>query len=337
METNEGGLYLQNKITVGIIGYGNLGKGVHKAISQNADIELAAIFTRREPEQLAEGADGIRFEHISAVERYKGKIDVMILCGGSATDLPEQTPFIARMFNTVDSFDTHAKIPEFFAAVDESAKQGGTLSVISTGWDPGLFSLNRLLAEAILPEGKDYTFWGKGVSQGHSDAIRRVSGVKAGVQYTVPIESVIQRIRAGETPDLETREKHLRQCFVVAEEGADREKIRQEIVAMPNYFADYDTTVTFITEEELQANHQGMPHGGFVIRSGITGEGTKQIVEFGLKLESNPEFTASVLVAYARAAFRLRAEGHTGAKTVFDIPIGYLSPKSPEQLRRELL
>ncbi|MFC3342258.1 diaminopimelate dehydrogenase [Paenibacillus abyssi] len=324
-------------IKVGIVGYGNLGKGVEKAIAQNPDMELVAVFTRRQPEQLQSNGEGVRFEHISAAEQYKGKIDVMILCGGSATDLPEQTPAIAAMFNTVDSFDTHAKIPEFYETVHAAAKQGGNLSVISTGWDPGLFSLNRLLAEAILPEGTDYTFWGKGVSQGHSDAIRRVPGVKAGVQYTVPVQEVIDRIRSGETPELETREKHLRQCFVVAEEGADQEQIQETIVNMPNYFADYDTTVTFISEEQLKAEHEGMPHGGFVIRSGITGAGTKQIIEFGLKLESNPEFTASVLVAYARAAIRLSNEGITGAKTVFDIPLGYLSPKSPEELRRELL
>lgn len=324
-------------IKVGIVGYGNLGKGVEKAIRQNSDMELVAVFTRRQPDQLATGGEGVRFEHISAAEQYKSKIDVMLLCGGSATDLPEQTPVIAKMFNTVDSFDTHAKIPEFYAAVDAAAKQGGTLAVISTGWDPGLFSLNRLLAEAILPEGKDYTFWGKGVSQGHSDAIRRVPGVKAGVQYTVPVQEVIDRIRSGETPELTTREKHLRQCYVVAEEGADREQIRETIVNMPNYFSDYDTTVNFISEEELKAEHHGMPHGGFVIRSGITGEGTKQIVEFGLKLESNPEFTASVLVAYARAAYRLGKEGQSGARTVFDIPLGHLSPKSPDELRRELL
>ncbi|WP_188999133.1 diaminopimelate dehydrogenase [Paenibacillus nasutitermitis] len=328
---------MQNVIRTGIVGYGNLGKGVLKAIAQNADMELVAVFTRRQPEQMEASGDGVRFEHISAIEQYKGLIDVMILCGGSATDLPEQTPLIARMFNTVDSFDTHAKIPEFFETVHAAASQGGNVSVISTGWDPGLFSLNRLLAEAILPEGKDYTFWGKGVSQGHSDAIRRVAGVKAGVQYTVPVQSVIDRIRAGETPELSTREKHLRECFIVAEEGADQEQIRSTIVNMPNYFSDYDTTVTFITEEEMKASHQGMPHGGFVIRSGVTGEGTKQIVEFGLKLESNPEFTASVLVAYSRAAYRLSRDGATGAKTVFDIPFGLLSPKSPEELRRELL
>ncbi len=327
---------MTQRIKVGIVGYGNLGRGVLSALAQNPDMELAAIFTRREPAQMS-GEANARFEHISAAEQYKGKIDVMILCGGSATDLPEQTPVMASMFNTVDSFDTHAKIPEFFNAVNAAAKQAGTLSVISTGWDPGLFSLNRLLAEAILPEGKDYTFWGKGVSQGHSDAIRRVAGVKAGVQYTVPVQQVIERIRAGETPELATREKHLRQCFVVAEDGADQEVIRETIVSMPNYFADYDTTVTFISEEELKRDHQGMPHGGFVIRSGVTGQGTKQIVEFGLNLGSNPEFTASVLVAYARAAVRMKNEGMTGAKTVFDIPFGLLSPKSAEELRKELL
>ncbi|WP_206098863.1 diaminopimelate dehydrogenase [Paenibacillus paeoniae] len=323
------------RIKIGIVGYGNLGKGVEKAISQNPDMELVAVFTRRQPEQLS--SNGVTFEHVSAAEQYKGKIDVMILCGGSATDLPEQTPVFASMFNTVDSFDTHAKIPEFFDAVNAAATQGGNLSVISTGWDPGLFSLNRLLGQSILPEGTDFTFWGKGVSQGHSDAIRRVPGVKAGVQYTVPVQSVIERIRNGETPELETREKHLRQCFVVADENADQEVIRETIVSMPNYFSDYDTTVTFITEEQLKAEHQGMPHGGFVIRSGITGEGTKQIIEFGLKLESNPEFTASVLVAYARAANRYSKEGQSGAKTVFDIPFAYLSPKSGEELRRDLL
>lgn len=328
---------MAQKIRAGIVGYGNLGRGVRKAIAQNPDFELVAVFTRRSPEQMNSAGEGVRFEHISAAERYKGKIDVMILCGGSATDLPEQTPQMAAMFNTVDSFDTHAKIPEFFEAVTRTAERAGTLSVISTGWDPGLFSLNRMIAEAILPEGTDYTFWGKGVSQGHSDAIRRVPGVKAGVQYTVPVQQAIDRIRAGETPALSTREKHLRQCFVVAEEGADQEQIRQAIVSMPNYFADYDTTVTFITQEELEREHRGMPHGGFVIRSGITGEGTKQLIEFRLQLESNPEFTASVLVAYARAAVRLHGEGHTGAKTVFDIAPGYLSPKSPAELRRELL
>lgn len=327
---------MQSTIKVGIVGYGNLGKGVQQAIAQNPDLELVAVFTRREPAQLSQDS-AIKFEHISAAEQYKGRIDVMILCGGSATDLPEQTPAIAAMFNTVDSFDTHANIPQFYDSVDAVAKRADTISVISTGWDPGLFSMNRLLAQSILPEGKEYTFWGKGVSQGHSDAIRRVPGVKAGVQYTVPQQEVIERIRAGETPELPTRAKHLRACYVVAEEGADQAQIRETIVTMPNYFADYDTTVEFITEEQLKAEHSGMPHGGFVIRSGVTGEGSRQIIEFGLKLDSNPKFTASVLVAYARAAHRLSREGQTGARTVFDIPLGYLSPKSPADLRRELL
>ncbi|MBN2981390.1 diaminopimelate dehydrogenase [Cohnella algarum] len=323
-------------IKIGIVGYGNLGKGVRQAIGQNPDMELAAVFTRREPAGLQAG-ENVRFEAFSAIESYIGNIDVMILCGGSATDLPEQTPHIARWFHTVDSFDTHAKIPEFFETVDAAAWQGGKLSIISTGWDPGLFSLNRLLAEAILPEGKEYTFWGKGVSQGHSDAIRRIPGVKAGVQYTVPVPEAIERIRSGETPDLQTREKHSRHCYVVAEDGADKERIREAIVTMPNYFADYDTTVTFVSEEELKAEHGGMPHGGFVIRSGTTGSGTKQRIEFGLTLGSNPEFTASVLVACARAGFRLGEQGAVGARTIFDLPLGLLSPKSPEQLRRELL
>ncbi|WP_020618214.1 diaminopimelate dehydrogenase [Paenibacillus daejeonensis] len=323
-------------IKVGIVGYGNLGKGVQKAITQNPDLELVAVFTRREPSQVGQDSS-IKFESISAAEQYKGIIDVMILCGGSATDLPEQTPVIASMFNTVDSFDTHANIPAFYDSVDAAAKRADTISVISTGWDPGLFSMNRLLAQSILPEGKEYTFWGKGVSQGHSDAIRRVPGVKAGVQYTVPQQEVIDRIRSGETPELPTRAKHLRACYVVAEEGADQAQIRETIVNMPNYFADYDTTVDFISEEQLREEHSGMPHGGFVIRSGVTGEGNRQIIEFGLKLDSNPEFTASVLVAYARAAYRLHREGQTGARTVFDIALGYLSPKSPEELRRDLL
>ncbi|CQR55520.1 diaminopimelate dehydrogenase [Paenibacillus riograndensis] len=327
---------MNTTIKVGISGYGNLGRGVHQAIAQNPDMELVAIFTRRDPQQL-QTPPGVHFEHISAADQYIGRIDVMILCGGSATDLPEQTPQLAAMFNTVDSFDTHAKIPEFFQSVNQAALGGGRLSVISTGWDPGLFSMNRLLMEAVLPEGQEYTFWGPGVSQGHSDAIRRVPGVKAGVQYTVPVQAVIDGIRAGDTPKLETRQKHRRDCFVVAQEDADREQIRKAIVNMPNYFADYDTTVTFITQEQLAAEHSGMPHGGFVIRSGVSGNGSKQIAEFGLKLESNPEFTASVLVAYARAAFRLSQEGQRGAKTVFDIPLGYLSPKSAEELRRGLL
>jgi len=321
-------------ITVGIVGYGNLGRGVEMAIKQNPDMRLEAIFTRREPGQ---SASGTKMVHISEVENYKGIIDVMILCGGSATDLPEQGPAFAAMFNSVDSFDTHAKIPAYFEKVHESAVKAGTISVISTGWDPGLFSLNRMLTQAILPEGKEYTFWGKGVSQGHSDAIRRIDGVKNGVQYTIPVQEAVEKVRAGENPELSTRDKHLRSCYVVAEEGADLKRIEQEIVSMPNYFADYNTEVHFISEEELKANHSAMPHGGMVFRSGLTGNGTKQIVEFGLTLGSNPEFTSSVLVAYARAAYKLSKAGQSGAKTVFDIPFGLLSPKTPEQLRAELL
>lgn len=322
------------QINIGIVGYGNLGKGVEKAIRQNPDLQLEAIFTRREPQGVQASVPVL---HISEAEKYVGKIDVMILCGGSATDLPEQAPEFAKLFNTVDSFDTHARIPEYFATVDAAASAAGHVSVISTGWDPGLFSLNRMLAEAILPEGKEYTFWGRGVSQGHSDAIRRVEGVKNGVQYTIPVEAAVAKVRAGENPELTTRQKHLRECFVVAEEGADLARIEKEIKEMPNYFSDYDTTVNFISEEELKANHSAMPHGGTVLRSGRTGENSTQIIEFGLKLDSNPEFTASVLVAYARAAAKLSAQGDKGAKTVFDIPFGLLSPKSAEQLRKELL
>ncbi|MFC3770487.1 diaminopimelate dehydrogenase [Paenibacillus sp. GCM10012303] len=322
------------KIRVGIVGYGNLGRGVQSSIVQNPDMELVAIFTRRQPEGIQ---SSVQMVHMSEIESYIGKVDVMILCGGSATDLPEQGPFLASMFNTVDSFDRHAKIPEYFDAVDGAARKGGHASVISTGWDPGLFSLNRLLAEAVLPEGNDYTFWGKGVSQGHSDAIRRIAGVKAGVQYTIPSDEAVQRVRDGENPELSTREKHLRECFVVAEPGEDLARIEREITTMPNYFADYETRVHFISEEELKQNHSAMPHGGLVFRSGKTGESSKQIIEFGLKLDSNPEFTGSVLVAYARAIHRYAKEGFIGAKTVFDIPFSYLSPKSGAQLRQELL
>ncbi|WP_172254627.1 diaminopimelate dehydrogenase [Saccharibacillus deserti] len=328
---------MQQKIRIGIAGYGNLGRGVRSAIAQNPDMELAAVFSRRDPKSLEQRGESVRFVHMADVERYKEEIDVMILCGGSATDLPEQTPQLAALFHTVDSFDTHAKIPEFYDRVNTAALLSGKLSVISTGWDPGLFSMNRLLAQSILPEGEEYTFWGKGVSQGHSDAIRRVPGVRAGVQYTVPVQTAIDLIRSGETPDLKTRDKHMRDCYVVAEEGADENAIREAIVSMPNYFADYNTSVTFITMDELEREHSGMPHGGFVMRSGVTGTGTKQRIEFGLELESNPEFTASVLVAYARAAYRLAAEGQSGARTVFDIPLGHLSPKSAAQLRSELL
>ena len=294
---------MENKIRVGIVGYGNLGKGVRKAINQNKDIELEAIFTRREVSKVSEN-DNLMVP-ISKIGDFKDRIDVMILCGGSATDLVEQGPMVAEMFNTVDSFDTHAKIPSYFEKMNEVSTASGNLSIISVGWDPGLFSLNRLLGNAVLPNGKDYTFWGKGVSQGHSDAIRRIQGVKNGIQYTIPIEAALERVRSGENPDLTTREKHLRECFVVAEEGADKTKIEEEIKNMPNYFSDYDTTVHFITEEELKREHSGMPHGGFVIRTGETGEGTKQRIEFSLDLGSNPEFTSSVLVAYARAIAKM--------------------------------
>jgi len=323
-------------ISIGIVGYGNLGRGVESAIRQNPDLKLEAIFTRRNPESIDAGTPMVS---ISEIEQYKGKIDVMILCGGSAKDLPEQGPYLAKHFNTVDSFDTHARIPEYFEQVDAEAQLGGNVSVISTGWDPGLFSLNRLLGQAILPEGKEYTFWGKGVSQGHSDAIRRVKGVSNGIQYTIPHESAVERVRSGSNPELTTREKHLRECYVVLEEGADAEAVANEIKSMPNYFADYETIVHFVSAEVLRAEHSKMPHGGNVIRSGQTGQngGNTQLIEFSLKLESNPEFTASVLVAYARAAYRMAQSGQTGAKTVFDVPFGLLSPKSPAQLRKELL
>ncbi|VEF48601.1 Meso-diaminopimelate D-dehydrogenase [Bacillus freudenreichii] len=328
---------MNRKIRIGINGYGNLGRGVESAIKQNKDMELIAIFSRRDPKSVETLDPSVKVLHISEAEKYKDEIDVMILCGGSATDLPEQGPVFAKLFNTIDSFDTHAKIPEYFAVMDEAAKSGNKTSIISVGWDPGMFSMNRLLGEAILPEGETYTFWGKGLSQGHSDAVRRVEGVKAGVQYTIPIEEAVNRVRRGENPELSTREKHLRECYIVAEEGADKDKIEQEIKTMPNYFADYDTTVKFISEEELKKNHSKMVHGGFVIRSGITGDNTNQIVEYSLKLDSNPEFTSSILVTYARAAYRMNQEGQEGAKTVFDVPLGHLSPKSPEQLRKELL
>jgi diaminopimelate dehydrogenase len=325
---------MDKKIKVGIVGYGNLGKGVEMALKQNPDFQLEAIFTRRQASDLSAS---VKTVHISEIEKYKGIIDVMILCGGSATDLPEQAPKIAAMFNTVDSFDTHAKIPEYFDKLDEAAKKAGTIALMSIGWDPGLFSMIRMLSGAVLPDGKDYTFWGKGVSQGHSDAIRRVPGVKNGIQYTVPLEAALERVRSGEDPELTAREKHERVCYVVAEDGADRERIAESIKNMPNYFSDYDTTVNFISEEELKTYHSGMPHGGFVIRTGKTGAGTRQRIEFSLELGSNPEFTSSVLTAYARAAYRLSSEGQTGARTVFDIPLGYLSPKSAVELRKELL
>lgn len=325
---------MTKRIRVGIVGYGNLGRGIELAIAQNPDMQLDAIFTRRDPATISSSTKAYS---IDDAEKFVNDIDVMILCGGSAKDLPEQGPQFAKLFNVVDSFDTHAKIPAYFDEVNASAEASGKVAVISTGWDPGLFSLNRLLFEAILPEGNGYTFWGKGVSQGHSDAIRRVEGVKNGKQYTIPVEKAVQRVRNGENPELSTREKHLRECYVVAEEGADLDRIREEIVNMPNYFADYETIVHFISEEELKANHSAMPHGGLVLRSGKTGQSSTQIMEFGLKLDSNPEFTSSVLIAYARAAYKLANEGQKGAKTVFDIPFGYLSPKSAAELRKELL
>lgn len=326
-----------SKIRVGIIGYGNLGRGVELSLMQNSDMELKAVFTRRDPASLKIITKSAKVCHVDEVENYKGKIDVMILCGGSATDLPKQGPLFARDFNTVDSFDTHAKIPEYFKACNTAALGANTVSLISVGWDPGLFSINRMYGQCVLPKGKDYTFWGKGVSQGHSDAIRRISGVLDAKQYTVPVDKAVEAARSGENPELGTRDKHLRDCYVVAEEGADLAAIEKEIKTMPNYFADYHTTVNFISMEELKKNHSAIPHGGFVIRSGKTGEGTKQLVEYSLKLGSNPEFTSSVLVCYARAAVRLSKEGKSGAFTVLDIAPSYLSPKSGEELRAELL
>lgn len=326
-------------IKIGILGYGNLGRGVECAIKQNPDMELVAVFTRRNPESLSILTKEASVCSISEAADWKDKIDVMILCGGSATDLPSQTPEFASMFNVVDSFDTHARIPEHFENVENAAKAAGKLGIISVGWDPGMFSLNRMYANAILPQGEDYTFWGKGVSQGHSDAIRRIEGVKDAKQYTIPVETALQAVRNGENPQLSTREKHTRECFVVLEEGADAKKVEEAIKTMPNYFADYDTTVHFISEEELKKNHSGIPHGGFVLRSGVTGwDGEhKHLIEYSLKLDSNPEFTASVIVAYARAAYRLHKEGQTGCKTVFDIAPAYLSAKSGEELRAHML
>ncbi len=326
-------------IRIGIFGYGNLGRGVEAAIAQNADMELVAVFTRRDPSSVKLHTAGVPVLHADKAAAMADKIDVMILCGGSAADLPEQTPAMAKYFNVVDSFDTHAKIPEHFDRVDAAAKASGKVAMISVGWDPGMFSLNRLLGEAILPDSKVYTFWGKGVSQGHSDAIRRIEGVADGKQYTIPVEAALEAVRAGEDPELTTRQKHLRECFVVAKEGADLARIEREIKEMPNYFADYDTTVHFISAEELKRDHGGIPHGGFVIRSGRTGFDLehKQIMEFSLKLDSNPGYTSSVLVAYARAAYRMNKEGMHGCKTVFDVPPAYLSPKTGAELRKEML
>ncbi len=326
-------------IKVGIYGYGNLGRGVEYAIRQNDDMELVAVFTRRDPETVEIKTDGVKVCHTDDAKNMTDEIDVMILCGGSATDLPEQTPEMAKLFNVVDSFDTHAKIPQHFSNVDKSAKESGKVAIISVGWDPGMFSLNRMYAGAVLPEGKDYTFWGKGVSQGHSDAIRRIDGVKNAKQYTIPVDSALEAVRSGEMPELSTREKHLRECFVVAEEGADLARIENEIKTMPNYFADYDTTVHFISEEELLRDHSGIPHGGFVIRTGKTGENKENthVIEYSLKLDSNPEFTASVIVAYARAAYKLSKNGDSGCKTVLDISPAMLSAKDGAELREELL
>ena len=326
-------------IRIGILGYGNLGRGVECAIRQNPDMELAAVFTRRDPSSVSILTEGVPVCALKDAKDWTDKIDVLILCGGSATDLPVQTPEFASLFNVIDSFDTHARIPEHFANVDAAAKKSGHVGIISVGWDPGMFSLNRMYANAILPEGNDYTFWGKGVSQGHSDAIRRIAGVKDARQYTIPVESALEAVRNGENPTLTTREKHTRECFVVLEEGADAAKVEKEIKTMPNYFADYDTTVHFISEEELLEKHGGIPHGGFVLRSGRTGweKEHAHLIEYRLKLDSNPEFTASVIVAYARAAYRLHKEGQTGCKTVFDIAPAYLSTKSGEELRASML
>ena len=326
-------------VRIGILGYGNLGRGIECAIRQNQDMELVAVFTRRDPQQVKIQTEGVSVYKVDQITEFQDKIDVLILCGGSATDLPKQTPEYAKYFNVIDSFDTHANIPQHFADVDEVAKANGHVAMISVGWDPGMFSLNRLYAESILPEGKDYTFWGKGVSQGHSDAIRRVKGVKDGKQYTIPVDAALEAVRSGSNPELTTRQKHTRECFVVAEEGADLAQIEHDIKTMPNYFSDYDTTVHFISEEELKRDHSGIPHGGFVIRSGKTGLNKEHnhIIEYSLKLDSNPEFTASVLVAYARAVYRMQQEGMKGCNTVFDVAPAYLSPMSGEELRAHLL
>ena len=326
-------------IRIGILGYGNLGKGVECAIKHNPDMELKAVFTRRDPSTLSILTEGAKVYSVNDAPAMKDEIDVLIICGGSATDLPKQTPEMAKYFNVIDSFDTHARIPEHFAAVDAAAKKAGKVSLISCGWDPGMFSLNRLYANCVLPEGKDYTFWGKGVSQGHSDAVRRIEGVKDCRQYTIPVEKAVEAVRSGSNPELTTREKHTRECFVVAEEGADLAKIENEIKTMPNYFSDYDTTVHFITEEEMKRDHSGLPHGGMVIRTGVTGmeKEHKHVIEYSLKLDSNPEFTGSVIVAYARAVSRMNKEGMSGCKTVFDVAPAYLSPKSAEELRAHML
>jgi len=325
------------KIRIGIVGYGNVGRGVEQAITQNTDTELIAVFTRRDPTKITIANESAKVLSINESTGMQSAIDVMILCGGSATDLPEQGPAFASLFNIVDSFDTHAKIPQYFTKVDQAARNSSHLAIISVGWDPGLFSINRLFAEAILPDGNSYTFWGKGVSQGHSDAIRRIKGVKNAIQYTIPIEESLVAVRSGINPQLTPRQKHRRECFVVLGEGADKKYIEDTIINMPNYFADYDTVVHFISEEELKKNHGKMNHGGFVLRSGLTGAGNKHIIEYSLKLDSNPEFTGNVLICYARAAYRLAQSGEIGARTAFDIPPALLSAKSGEQIRSELL
>ena len=322
---------------IGILGYGNLGKGVELAARQSDDIELAAVYSRRDPATVAVATEGLAVKPAEALDGGEEPIDVLILCGGSATDLPAQTPRYSKLYNVVDSFDTHAKIPDHFAAVDAAAKAAGTVALISCGWDPGLFSLNRLMGNCFLPQGADYTFWGKGISQGHSDAVRRIEGVADAKQYTIPVESALEAVRSGSNPQLTTREKHKRECFVVLKEGADASEVERQIVTMPNYFEDYDTTVHFISQEELDRDHGAMPHGGFVLRSGESAGGKKMIIEYSLKLESNPEFTSCVLVAYARAVARMAAEGKTGAHTVFDVPPAYLSPLSGDVLRASLL
>ena len=328
---------MSHRIRVAIAGYGNLGRGVEAALAQNPDMRLVGVFSRRDPASVSLLDSSVPVYAMADIEQYQDEVDVMILCGGSKSDLPEQGPYLAQFFNTVDSFDTHAKVPEYYAALDQSARDAGRVALLSVGWDPGLFSLNRLYGEAILPEGETYTFWGKGLSQGHSDAVRRISGVKSAVQYTLPSEVAIARVRNGEQPQLTTREKHTRECFVVLEDNADADAVRDSIVTMPDYFADYDTVVNFIDQDTFNKEHSSMPHGGFVIRSGNTGVDTKQTIEYSLALGSNPEFTSSVLVAYARAVHRLARLNDIGAKTVFDIAPGLLSPKSPAQLRKELL
>ncbi len=326
-------------IKIGILGYGNLGRGVECAVRQNDDMELTAVFTRRDPSTVSILTEGVNVYSVNDILSHREDVDVLIICGGSATDLPEMTPKYAKDFNVIDSFDTHARIPEHFANVDAAARSGNKVAMISVGWDPGMFSLNRAYANAILPCGKDYTFWGKGVSQGHSDAIRRIDGVADARQYTIPVEAAVEAVRNGSNPELSTREKHTRECFVVAKEGADKEKIEKEIVTMPNYFADYDTTVHFISQEELDRDHKGIPHGGMVIRSGVTGwnNETGHVIEYRLSLESNPEFTSSVLVAYARAAYRMNREGLSGCKTVFDVAPAYLLNMTPEDMRAHML